>query len=343
MEEDYYVSRIRSSQDALTGVTNFSFPTPILAFAPVEGTDYPIFTRDELASAPIHRNWAGALQGKVLSSQISTWGLGMPATVFGAPPDETPIIVGKSLYDNAANFNAARKAKFSVAARADEDAPGAWAEIIPATEYTVTVCQLLSEIQEHLLEEVNGGVSFGSGLWTTAEVIAYLNLRLSRFLVETGVVQVRTLQAAAAADDFWNLPTDLIDLRRAAWVEGSTTTPLPRIDSMQADLWQAWETNTGTPLTHMLVPEPSLQIRLAPQPANNGTLDLIYVANFDPVIADCSVLPIPDEWTPYIKWGVISDMLSKEGEANDPQRAGYAEKRWDEGIALARVFMGTNQ
>lgn len=345
-DEEYSVRRNYSSQDQFYGYTNFSIPIEQLSANPIEGTDYPFLLRFETAKAPIDRNWAWLQQFKNQVVFLSTYGLGMPEAVFGAPPDETPIIVGKMLDVPFTNWARLKKDQWAIAAIADEAAAGSWVEIIPATDYTITVCNLLSEIQEHLLETVDGGQTFGSGLWTVDEVVAYLNQRLSRFLVETGVVQFRTTQAAPSADQVYNLPTDLIDLRRAAWTSQTsppTTTELPRIDSLQADLWQTWETPQAQPLSHMLVPEKSLEIRLAPQPSSDGTLDFIYVRDFSPVINNCAVLPLPDEWVWCVKWGVIADMLSKEGEANDPERAAYAEKRYQEGVTLSRLFMGTNQ
>jgi hypothetical protein len=34
----------------------------------------------------------------------------------------------------------------------------------------------------------------------------------------------------------------------------------------------------------------------------------------------------------------MADMLSKEGEAQDPQRAEYCESRFSEGVELAKLF-----
>lgn len=347
LDQQYWERPNPTSIDQIYGLSDFSWPHVVLETAvvpPVEGADAPFRLRFDTAKEPLYAAWRKRQQLIAQALRESTWGLGTPTPILDAPPDETPITVGKMLHYPAEAILARRKAALSVAANARQDAPGAWIEIIPASEYTFPVCQLLSEIQEHLLEDVNGGASFSSGIWTVAEVLAYLNHRISRFLLETGIMQVRTTQAAAAATEFYDLPTDLIDLRRVAWTVGSNTTVLPRADAFTADMNdQTWETSTSTPQMHMLVPEKSLELRTVPRASADGTLDLIYVRNFPPVTNDCTPLPIPDEWVPFVKWGVISDMLSKEGEGNDPQRARYAEQRWEEGIQLARLYLGTNQ
>ncbi len=345
-DQDYWVRKNPTSQDQLYGLANFSFPEPILTEAqapPDEGTTAPFWKRFDTAKEPLSIHWKAKLGWEWQSAETSTWGLGIPLPIFAAPPDEFPILVGKVDYFPLLDFEARRRRGFTLAANSLEDSPGSWIEIIPADAYTIPVCQLLSEIQEHLLEDVNGGMFFSSGLWTVDEVLAYLNGRISRFLMETGILQVRTTQVAPAADTFYDLPGDLIDLRRVAWTSGSTTTPLPRTDSFTSDIWdESWESVGGTPQAHILVPERSLEIRVTPKAALDGTLDLVYVKNLPPVTNDCSIMPIPDEWVPFVKWGVLSDMLSKEGEANDPQRASYAEHRWDEGVALARLYMGVS-
>lgn len=341
---DYDIVAAPTSFDVVLGVSNLGLPIPLIATAQVEGVDFPFLSRFNTAVAPLYVHWARAAADRWRQIDESTHWLGTPLPVMESPPDTTPLVVQRSLEYPAAAYAKRSQEAWRTAANSRADSPGSWIFLLPATEYTVPVCELLSEIQAHLLEDVNGGAFFSSGLWTVQEVLAYLNNRISRFLMETGVIQIRTTQAAPAADSFYNLPENLIDLRRVAWTAGSTTAVLPRSDAFEADMaYDSWDTVGGTPMVHMLVPEQSLEIRVAPKAAADGTLDLIYVADAPAVINDCSILPFPDEWAPYVKWGVISDMLSKEGEANDPIRARYAETRYNEGVALARLYMGTNQ
>lgn len=332
-----------SSFDVILGVANFGSPLPILTAATTEGTTFPFFTRFLLGTLPplVNQKFHTALFLGIV--QDSTRWLGTSLPIVEAPPDETPLVTVREFTYPGQAFKRKLDASLRMAAAAQSDAPGSWIFSIPATEYSVPVCELLSEIQGHLLEIVNGGASFSSGLWTVTEVLNYLNHRMSRFLMETGIIQFRTTQAAAASAPFYDLPTDLIDLRRVAWTEGSTTRVLPRADSFTADIgFSSWDSSGGVSQVHLLVPEQSLEIRLAPVSSTAGTLDFIYVKNASAVTNDCSIMPFPDEWIPFLKWGVLADMLSKEGEANDPARAKYAEGRYAEGVMLARLYMGVS-
>lgn len=227
---------------------------------------------------------------------------------------------------------------------ATQEARSSYLPALPATTYRVPVCEVLDEIQYHLLEVPDFGGSFGSGLWTITEVVNYINLRTYRFLLESGLLQRRTTLAAIAGTPEVDLPTDLIDIKRVAWItQAGAIGELPREDLEQVDAWiPDWETTgaSAAPSVYAQAPEPSLQIRLVPVTTQDGTVDLTYVARPPAMTNNCDIFPLPDEWVPYVKYGVLADMWSKEGEANDPERAAYAEQRYGEGVALARLFLG---
>ena len=50
-------------------------------------------------------------------------------------------------------------------------------------------------------------------------------------------------------------------------------------------------------------------------------------------------LLVADAWAPYLKYGVLADMFSKDGRGQDLLRARYCEQRFAEGIALASVLV----
>jgi len=343
---DYFVTSNPTSNDVLGSVANFSNPMPLFAGIQVEGVDYPFFTRYlEVTSYPDQQwnSWKKRFYTIIVNGQYT---LGSNGPII-LPPVDDSILHMFSLGTQVplSNYADWQKKRAFNASKAWEDVPGSWIFSIPATTYSIPVCELLSEIQEHLLETPNGGASFTSGLWSVVEVLAYLNNRTSRFLMETGILQVRSTQAALSADPQYDLPANLIDLRRAAWTNGASTIGLSRMDSLQADLgYSSWETgSSATPNSYIQTPEQSLEIRLVPQPGVDATLDFIYVQDVPTITNDCSIMPIPDEWVMFIKWGVISDMLQKEGEANDPERAQFAEQRYKEGVEIARLYLGTNQ
>jgi hypothetical protein len=83
---------------------------------------------------------------------------------------------------------------------------------------------------------------------------------------------------------------------------------------------------------------PPLVIQIAPPNSDTGTLDLITVsrgAALNPVTP--VLLTVPDDFAPFVKWGALADLLSKDGLAADPARALHCEKRWQQGIQIAKT------
>lgn len=116
---------------------------------------------------------------------------------------------------------------------------------------------------------------------------------------------------------------------------------LPRVDPFTQDNGSpGWETDEGVPSSIIEEPRRPLSFQLSPTPNVDGSVEGIYVRDPDPIGDACVPLPIPNFLTWIIKYGVMADMLNKEGEANDPQRAGYCESRWKEGIQLTRALLG---
>lgn len=123
--------------------------------------------------------------------------------------------------------------------------------------------------------------------------------------------------------------------------ESGTKSILTRVDPEELDNGRVgWHLETGTPQLIMEEPRTPLSFRLVPTPDTDGTVRIIIVPH-PGAMEGCAPIPIPAMFVPYIKYGVMADMFSKEGEASDPQRAAYCEKRYGEGVQLARALLGT--
>jgi hypothetical protein len=189
----------------------------------------------------------------------------------------------------------------------------------------------------HLLEPL-GEVTWS--LWTQEEVLTFLQQRVVRFLMETGIVRAR-LEVAQPADGVAELPEDLLDLRRVSW-DGVA---LQRTDPFVLDHGVVgWYGENGTPYAYVEEPQDPLTIRLVPTPSVPGDLAFIYVQPGLDVLSTYGVrdahLPVPAAFCPHLKWGIMGDMLMKEGEAHDPVRADHCFKRYEEGVQLARLWIG---
>jgi hypothetical protein len=218
----------------------------------------------------------------------------------------------------------------------------------PATDYQVLLCDLLSEIQYHLLENtIDGGQTWS--LWSFLEVLGSLDQRMSRFNELTSIIQDRTSISFEVGAREGDIPSDVMKIRRAVWRQGSTRTVLTPIGKHALDNgFPGWQNGSnGTPTFYLEEPMLRGKIQLEPRPDTAGTVELVYLPKLQlgTLFASgggnlCSPLPLPGIFAPYIKYGVMADMLMKEGEANEPERAAYCEQRFQEGIELGRALMG---
>lgn len=207
----------------------------------------------------------------------------------------------------------------------------------------VTDQQLLNDIQYVVIEPPNNGATWPSTLWTLSEVLGYANERQNRLMKETGLVtSLASITANASTGNRFTLPADWVSTVRAAWKDASHWQGMQRTDTWQADYGlTTWETVAGTPKMYMDAETPTLQIQVAPAPSINGTIEIVYVALTTTLDQSGINLTVPDEFAPYIKWGILADMLSKVlGRQHDFDRAKYCEERFQEGILLAQVLVG---
>lgn len=202
---------------------------------------------------------------------------------------------------------------------------------------------MLSEVQQHLVEPtVDGGATFGSGLWTVTEVIGYFNQRQYRFLKDTQILLTRAALPTTPNVNRQPYPSDWIVTSHASWqaTDGSFV-EIPRGDTWEADhAILDWPQNGAQrPALRTDAEVPTLQIQLIPAPNVSGTVWILYVALSTLLSNTGQLFTVPDEFVPAIKWGVIADMLSKVGRAFDPVRAEYAQSRYDEGVEAAKIML----
>lgn len=308
------------------------WPTPIMGLTVVEGTDYPFFTRTTLDDY-----WdAGVRLRREERDLVQPEQPGV-ALALTSPPDETVLAVMGETFEgpSARDRFRRRKARQKVTSTWPTEYDASRFAFLPATAYADNQCRLFNEIQRHFLENtIDTGNTWS--LWSREEVVRLYNLRLSRFLLETELIRTRRTVTVNAGQASYDLPSDTISVCRVAL----GTTVLTRVDEWALDNGVVgWEQTSGDPYGYIEdTPSGTLKITLTPTPSANGTLNLILVVNPTPVLTPCSSVPIPAVFSYGVKWGVIADLLSKEGEANDPVRAAYGESRFAEAVELGRLY-----
>lgn len=212
---------------------------------------------------------------------------------------------------------------------------------------TITDRDIIQQLQYYLLETsaaVSQSAWLGTEMFTYAGISAAVQNRLNQFLSDTGVVVTRSLITSLSPPIGRQVLTQsTIDVRRIAWIGASPEnyyTILWREDERlltAAD--QSWSVTPGTPANYSIMVPPPLQLQLAPIPVSSGQLELLTVDSTVLIPAtSATVLGIPDDLTPAIKWGALADLFGNDGIARDPVRATYCEQRYQQYVRLARAL-----
>lgn len=210
---------------------------------------------------------------------------------------------------------------------------------------TVTDRDIIQQIQYAMLESASSQTSWsGTEMFTYADVANAVQNRLNQFLSDTGVVVNRSLvNVISPPSGRQPLAQSVIDVRRAAWIGASPenyyTTLWREDERMLTAANQDWSITPNTPVNYSVMAPPPLQLQLAPSPISSGQLELLTVdsTTLDPANS-ATVLGIPDDLTPAIKWGALADLLGIDGIASDPVRAAFCESRYRQYVQLARML-----
>jgi hypothetical protein len=241
-----------------------------------------------------------------------------------------------------------------------------------AISYNATDVEVVNNVLAALLEPpITYPAWTGTGQFTLAQLQASMQNRLNRFIGETGCIVSDAVITDTTPTELITLPDPVLDVRRVGWVvpasggswedqtqqwqqsnfswaAGSGGTPAGLYPLGRVDEWaeQAYDPGaeqnpTNPPSCYSVYATGPLQLRLVPPPSAPGSVDCLLVQagptlNLNPGAP--VVLSIPDDLSPAIKWGVLSDLLSSDGQARDPVRAAYCEQRWKEFVQLATLY-----
>lgn len=234
--------------------------------------------------------------------------------------------------------------------------------------YHVTDVEITNNVLAALLEPPLTLGWVGTGQFTFAQLQSALQNRLNRFIGETGCsVRQQLVSGPPPPVQIAALPDTVLDVRRVAWSIPSTgltwdqatmqwqnanftwdnnalftAYPLGRSDEWAEQAYApSGVQNPDLPLSYSVFGTGPLQLRLVPPPLNVGGLDCLLVlsgpqVNLNP--AALVTLPISDDLTPALKWGVLADLLSSDGPSRDHARAQYCEQRYQEFVQIARIY-----
>lgn len=207
---------------------------------------------------------------------------------------------------------------------------------------TLTDSYLYILMQYHLLEPPTG-----SGAWTGTSQFSLSDLQ--------GALQRRRDEVIQASgcnlSELTPMPStpnvrrtyfgdSTLEPRRVRFVpdSGSAVT-LTREDTIAFDAFEPDHLQTSQfPSSWSVVTGPPLAMDVDTAPNVPGTYDVISLqagAVFAPPVA--MLLGVPDDWSWLPKWGALADLLGRDSEATDRQRADYCLKRYMAGIQIMQA------
>jgi hypothetical protein len=131
------------------------------------------------------------------------------------------------------------------------------------------------------------------------------------------------------------LPDSTLDVRRMRYtgaVTGVTNTLVKGDSNSFMRFSPGYRQSSGTPGRFDVIGSPPLALAIDIPPNEPNSIELLVMNAGATISATNAPLQIPDDWMPVLKWGVLFELLSKEAESTDHQRASYAKKRYEEGL-----------
>jgi hypothetical protein len=194
-------------------------------------------------------------------------------------------------------------------------------------------------MEYHLLEPPSGGTWTGTSQFTISDFSQALQRHRDEMLQVSNCNQsLMTGIALTPNTRRTTLPDTVIDVARVRYlpVTGNPVT-LYRDDTVAQEFYEAgfWQSPGATPQTFMLSSEPPLSWDVDIPPAQPGSYEAVVLqsgAAFSPPTA--TLLGIPDDFAWVAEWGAMADLLGRESEATDRERAAYCLRRYQDGLNL---------
>jgi len=209
-----------------------------------------------------------------------------------------------------------------------------------------TYGDIVDLINVHLIENLNI-LNPQSTLYDLDIINTYIDKRLDKFLVHTGLnISMHELPLLAGTNDY-EIPSYILDILRIAYKDSNDKyQKLIKEDEVDLNYFDIdYRQSTNEPKYYTRVLESDNLIRVYPTPQNNGILQLVCIKSRDKSIAlnndgtrYTEVLLVPQDALPYIKWGVLADLLTQDGIGQDLYRSNYCLQRWNEGLIIGKAY-----
>ncbi len=208
---------------------------------------------------------------------------------------------------------------------------------------TLTDADLYTIMQYHLLEPPTGaGVWIGTTQFSLADLQGALQRRRDEVIQFSGCNLMQFSLPSTPNIRRTNFPDTVLEPIRTRFLPAPTfgnPVTLSREDTLAFDAFESQHLQTNQiPSAWSVVSGPPLAMDVDTAPNVAGSYDVIALQSgltFAPPAA--TLLGVPDDWAWLPKWGALADLLSRDSEATDRQRADYCLKRYMAGLQIMKA------
>lgn len=330
--------------DVLAAITSWSVSS-IVAIVPAGATTGPVVVTSLVASsagfeftvtATNQYVWITYSQArKQLAARLAD-----PANIFWTD-DELKVYLCEALRTWNA-FTEQQNADFAFSATSS----ATWYDLSTLTNSprlrTLTDADLYTAMQYALLEPPTGaGTWTGTSQFSLADLQGALQRRRDEMIQVSGCNLAQLSPIASVLNGRRTyFPDSTLEPIRTRFLPDSTSgaITLSREDSIAFDAFEPSHLQASQlPTAWSLITEPPLAMDVDYPPGVTGNFDVISLqAGLDFAPPAATLLGVPDDWSWLVKWGALADLLSRDSEATDRQRADYCLKRYMDGLTVMR-------
>jgi hypothetical protein len=207
---------------------------------------------------------------------------------------------------------------------------------------SITIGRLIDWLNADLIEALPTASEF----YNLPETIERLETVYDEFQRQTGLVLTSKLYTIVAGESTVELDNNVLDIVRVSYIttdiNNDEIESVLRLTDEQELLYNEHETleDMGFPLYYTNTYDTNKKIHVYPMPAATGQIRIIASVGLDKTqqMDEDSVIPLPDNLVPYLKFGIERDLFNKSGVLKDEARAEYCDSRWKEGITIGRNY-----
>jgi len=205
---------------------------------------------------------------------------------------------------------------------------------------TVTDAYLYTVMQYHLLEQSTGALPWGGTSQFTLADLQFALQRAQDEMIQMVDCNLANISVSSSVNSRRTMFQDnVLDAIRARFVPAvGLANTMTREDTLAFNSFEPDAMQTpSTPQAWSLITDPPLGMDVDTAPNVPGSYDVIALQS-GPTFAppNQTVLGVPDDWSWVAKWGALADLLGRESEATDRQRADYCLKRYQTGLQIMR-------